>query len=449
MPHHLKPRPLLSRAGGPLAGAVAVPGDKSISHRALMLAALAEGTTVIHGLLEGEDVLRTGTALNGMGAMIHRAAAGVWSVAGVGAQGLTEPDFVLDMGNSGTSTRLLMGMVASRPMAVTMTGDASLVRRPMSRVTIPLEQIGASVIARAGGRLPLAIAGARVPQAIHYRLPVASAQVKSAILLAGLHCPGETRVIEPEATRDHTERMLAAFGVPVSTEDTAGGRLIALTGIASLVAPVAPLVVPGDISSAAFLLVAGLIVPGSVLTVTGVGLNPLRSGIIATLMEMGADLDIHNERSVGGEPVADITVRATALRGVTVPPERAPSMIDEYPILAVAAAYATGDTVMQGLAELKVKESDRFTRVAESLAACGVRVSAEGDTLTVHGDGRPPSGGARIATALDHRIAMSFLVLGLAASQPVTVDDGAPIETSFPGFAALIQSLGGTIEPAA
>ncbi len=439
--------PLVSGSAGPLRGQCRVPGDKSISHRALILGALAIGRTRVEGLLEGEDVLRTAQALRSLGAGIERTGEGTWQVTGVGVGGLAEPDDILDLGNSGTGARLLMGAVATHPFTSFLTGDASLRRRPMARVATPLQEIGARILARAGGRLPLAVIGAVAPVPITYRLPVPSAQVKSAVLLAGLNAPGVTIVEEPLATRDHTERLLRHFGAEVVVEALdGGGRRICLTGEPELTA--ADLVVPGDPSSAAFPAVAALILPGSEITIAGVGLNPLRAGLYETLAEMGAAIDRRNERIEGGEPVADLVVRASHLKGVEVPGERAPSMIDEYPILAMAAACAAGRTVMRGLSELRVKESDRLAAIAEGLLACGAEVAVEGDTLIVTGRGRPPPGGAEIAARLDHRIAMSFLVLGMAAERPVRIDDGATIATSFPAFVALMNGLGGAIAEA-
>src|SRR5579875_33890 len=409
------PTPLTAaRPAMPLAGRLRVPGDKSISHRALMLAALAVGRTEITGLLEGEDVLATARALVALGAAVTRLGAGRWNVDGVGIGGLAEPEQVLDLGNSGTSARLLLGILATHPLLAFLSGDASLRRRPMGRVIAPLSQMGARFLARSGERLPLAVAGAAEPLPITYALPVPSAQVKSAVLLAGLNAPGETTVIEPQPTRDHTERMLRHFGAAVRIEaDEGGAKRITVTGFPELVP--APITVPGDPSSAAFPAVAALIVPGSEVVIEG------------------------------GEPVADLRVRAGALSGAEIPAERAPRMIDEYPILAVAAACARGRTLMRGLAELRVKESDRLAAIADGLARCGVRVAVTGDDLIVDGDGRPPAGGARIATALDHRIAMAFLVLGLATREPVAIDDAAPIATSFPGFVALMEGLGARI----
>jgi 3-phosphoshikimate 1-carboxyvinyltransferase len=424
-----------------------VPGDKSISHRALILGGLAVGCTRIDGLLEGEDVLCTAAAMRGLGAGVTRGADGTWSVDGVGIGGLQEPAQMLDLGNSGTGARLLMGAVAGHDLTAFFTGDASLCRRPMARVTEPLARMGARVAARAGGRLPLALTGAVEPMPITYATPVASAQVKSAILLAGLSAPGITTVIEPLASRDHTENLMRHFGATVvSLPTNEGGRRISVTGQPELTA--ADLIIPGDPSSAAFPAVAALLLPRSAIVIEGVGINSLRAGLFETLLEMGADIAFDNRRIEGGEAVADLSIRAGSLTGVTVPAERAPSMIDEYPILAVAAAFAKGRTVMHGLAELRVKESDRLAAIAQGLADCGVAVAIEGDSLIVDGTGDRPEGGATVAAALDHRIAMSFLVLGMAARRPVRIDDGATIATSFPGFVALINGLGAAIAEA-
>jgi 3-phosphoshikimate 1-carboxyvinyltransferase len=437
---------LRSSPSGALAGHVRVPGDKSISHRSLMLGALAEGETVIDGLLEGEDVLRTAMAMRLLGATATRDADGRWRVAGRGIGALIEPDDVLDMGNAGTGARLVMGLLAGHKLTACLTGDASLRRRPMARVAAPLTKMGAEIIAREGCRLPLCLRGTATPQPIDYRLPVPSAQVKSAILLAGLTASGTTAVIEPEPTRDHTELMLRHFGAEISvTPGRDGERRVALTGRPQLVARA--VAVPSDPSSAAFPLVAALLRPGSAVTLQDVGLNPHRIGLIETLREMGAEIAIVRRRETAGEPVGDLEVGASPLTAVTVPAERAPSMIDEYPILAVAASCARGTTVMRGLAELRVKESDRLAAVAAGLAACGVAVEAGPDSLAVTGTGEPPAGGATIATGLDHRIAMAFLVLGMAARRPVAIDDSAPIDTSFPGFAPLMNRLGAAIEP--
>ncbi len=432
------------RPSGGLAGTHRVPGDKSISHRALMFGALAIGTTEITGLLEGEDVLRTAAAMRQLGARVEQRGPGAWLVAGRGVGGLTEPADVLDMGNSGTAARLLCGLLAGHPIFAVMTGDASLRRRPMLRVTEPLAATGASFWTREGGRLPLAVRGALDPLPLDYRLPVASAQVKSACLLAGLCARGTTRILEPEPTRDHTENMLRHFGATVRVADSAQGRVIELEGQPELTA--APILVPGDPSSAAFLLAAALLVPGSCVTIANVGLNPLRTGLLATLREMGAKLTVTNARTEGGEPVGDLTAEYGPLQGVEVPPGRAPAMIDEYPILAVLAAAARGETRMRGLAELRVKESDRLAATAAMLAANGLAARIEGDDLIVPGTGGELPGGGTVATHMDHRLAMSALVMGLATHRPVTVDDAGFIETSFPGFAALMNAMAG--EPA-
>jgi 3-phosphoshikimate 1-carboxyvinyltransferase len=439
--------PLTSGTAGALNGRVRVPGDKSMSHRALILGSLAIGRSRVSGLLEGEDVLRTAAAMGAMGAMLARGADGTWSIDGVGIGGLAEPDDVLDLGNSGTGARLLMGVVAAHDITAFFTGDASLRRRPMRRVAEPLSRMGARIVARDGGRFPLALTGAASPLPIEYRVPVPSAQVKSAVLLAGLGAPGATTVIEPEATRDHSERMLRHFGADVTVTADGHGRRIRLEGQPELRA--ADFTVPGDPSSAAFPMVAALLMPGSQVVIEGVGVNPLRTGLFDTLREMGADLTLGNERVAGGEPIADLAVRHARLRGVEVPAERAPRMIDEYPVLAVAAAFARGRTVMHGLAELRVKESDRLGAIAQGLEACGVKLWVSGDTLAVEGADAPPLGGAAIATRLDHRIAMAFLVLGMAARQPTRIDDGETIGTSFPGFVTLMNGLGANIAPVA
>ncbi|OAN55141.1 3-phosphoshikimate 1-carboxyvinyltransferase [Magnetospirillum moscoviense] len=438
-------RPLISRRAEPLTGRAKVPGDKSISHRALMFGALAVGESRIEGLLEGDDVLRTAQAMRALGAEVEKLEDGSWRLWGRGVGGLMEPADLLDLGNSGTGARLMMGLVATHPFTTFFTGDASLRSRPMKRVSEPLSRMGAKFVTREGGRLPAAVVGTTNPVPITYELPVASAQVKSAILLAGLNTPGETTVIEREATRDHTELMLRHFGANVTTtirED--GARVVTVTGFPELTGRT--VIVPADPSSAAFPLVAALVVPGSTVTLVGIGMNPLRTGLFQTLREMGADIRTDNPRIEGGEEVADLVVTSSALRGVDVPAERAPSMIDEYPILAVAASFAAGTTRMFGLSELRVKESDRFTATMNGLRACGVEVEAEGDTLIVHGKGAPPPGGATIAVNLDHRIAMSFLVMGMAAAQPVAVDDAEAVDTSFPGFVELMNGLGSAIE---
>ena len=410
-----------------------------------MFGALAVGESVVTGLLEGEDVLRTAQAMRALGAEVVRDADGTWRLWGRGVGGLVEPDDVIDMGNSGTGARLLMGLVSSYPFATFFTGDASLRSRPMRRVTDPLSLMGAKFVTRAQGRLPAVVIGTANPMPITYETPMASAQVKSAVLLAGLNTPGETTVIERESTRDHTELMLTGFGAEVRVEHLdGGGRKVTLVGQPELKGRT--VVVPADPSSAAFPLVAGLIVPGSEVRLPAIGINPLRTGLYTTLLEMGADLVYENERIEAGEKVADLVVRGGLLKGVDVPPERAPSMIDEYPILAVAAACAQGTTRMRGLAELRVKESDRLGAMARGLAAAGVTVEEEQDALIVHGTGKPPKGGATVAVNLDHRIAMSFLVLGMVTDEPMAVDDAESIDTSFPNFRSLMRELGATIE---
>lgn len=442
---HPSARPLSAIPCGPLKGSITVPGDKSISHRSLMLGALAIGETRIEGLLEGADVLATAAAMRAFGASIERDQAGTWHVHGLGTGGFLEPESVIDFGNAGTGARLTMGMAAAHPFATTFVGDASLSRRPMGRVLEPLRDMGAEVIARSGDRLPLSIRGGDPMAPIAYRVPVPSAQVKSAVLLAGLNIEGITIVIEPAPTRDHTERMLKGFGADITTErDASGATLIRLVGRPDL-KPQA-ITVPADPSSAAFLIVAGLLVEGSDLTVANVLLNPARTGLLATLKEMGADLTVENERLSGGETIGDVRVRASRLKGVAVPAERAPSMIDEYPVLAVAASFAEGRTVMEGLDELRVKESDRLAAVARGLEANGVACSEGAASLAVEG-GRV-RGGGRVATHLDHRIAMAFLVMGLAAERPVTVDDTAMIATSFPSFIDLFTGLGARFDSA-
>ena len=437
--------PFRSRPTGALSGSARVPGDKSISHRSLILGALAIGETVIEGLLEGEDVLRTAAAMRGLGASAERQDNGVWRVQGRGIGGLQEPADVLDLGNAGTGARLLMGLLATHRLTAFLTGDASLRSRPMARVAVPLQEMGARIVARDGCRLPLAVIGAAEPVPIEYRLPVASAQVKSAILLAGLNTPGETTVVEPEPTRDHTELMLRHFGAEVRVEMTTDGRRTTIVGQPEIAAR--RIQVPADPSSAAFPLVAAALLPGSDIRLDRVGVNPHRIGLIDTLREMGADIAFDGEHQDAGEPVADLRIRAHRLVGVEIPATRAPSMIDEYPALAVAAACANGKTVMRGLGELRVKESDRLAAMADGLRACGVSVEDGLDSLTVHGTGARPRGGTRIATNLDHRIAMAFLVLGMVAQRPVEIDDGSPIDTSFPGFASLMNGLGAEIGP--
>lgn len=433
--------PLIARSAPALKGRVRVPGDKSISHRALMLGCLAVGETKVEGMLEGEDVLATAAAMRAFGAQVENTGAGAWTIHGVGVGGLLEPEDVLDMGNSGTSTRLIMGLAASHAITTVFTGDASLRSRPMQRVMDPLGQMGASFVSRSGGRLPLTVTGRAPAIPIAYKLPVPSAQVKSAILLAGLNTPGITTVIEKEPTRDHSERMLKGFGADLWTEETPEGTAIHVRGEVEL--KPTHIVVPGDPSSAAFPIVAAAILPGSDVVVENVGLNPTRAGLFTVLKDMGADLAFENEREVGGEPVADIRVRGGALKGIEVPQEIAPSMIDEYPILAVAAAFAEGQTIMRGIGELRVKESDRIAMMATGLQACGVAVTEEPEGMIVNGTGGGlVPGGATVAAKLDHRIAMSFAVLGLRAKAPVRVDDASPINTSFPGFVDLMNGLG-------
>jgi 3-phosphoshikimate 1-carboxyvinyltransferase len=441
---HPAPSPLAIHGSKALSGRVRVPGDKSISHRALMFGALATGRTRIAGLLEGEDILCTARALQALGCPIAKTG-GVWEVLGRGVGGLEAPAGDLDFGNAGTGARLMMGVIAGHDITVRMTGDASLSRRPMGRVLKPLRQMGLEVLDGANDRFPLTIRGTADLIPIEYQLPVASAQIKSAVLIAGLLAAGETTVIEPEATRDHTERMLAHFGAQLTATKRQGLRAISVKGDAELTGR--DVQVPGDPSSAAFLAAAALIVPGSEVTIEGVLVNPTRAGFYTTLREMGADIAFLNERDQGGEPVAGIRVRHARLTGVRVPPGRAPSMIDEYPVLACLAAYAAGETRMEGLAELTVKESDRLAATAAGLVANGVAVKVDGDTLTVEG-GRGVRGGGVVATHLDHRIAMAFLTLGLGADRPVTVDDAGMIATSFPEFRARMEGLGAAfVEP--
>lgn len=449
MSGHGTPIPMSSAKCGPLTGIANVPGDKSISHRALILGAMAVGETRITGLLEGEDVLDTARAMRAFGAEVTGLGGGAWSVHGVGVGGFAEPENVIDCGNSGTGVRLIMGAMATSPITATFTGDASLNKRPMARVTDPLALFGAQTVGRAGGRLPMTIVGAADPVPVRYAVPVPSAQVKSAVLLAGLNAPGQTVVIEREATRDHSERMLAGFGAEISTEVTNEGRVITLTGQPELRPQVID--VPRDPSSAAFPVCAALIVPGSDVLVPNIGLNPTRAGLFATLREMGADLSYENERLEGGEPVADLRARFSPhLKGIEVDPVRAASMIDEYPVLSVVAAFAAGDTIMHGVAELRVKESDRIDAMATGLRANGVEVEDGPDWWIVHGRGHGDvPGGATCASHLDHRIAMSFLILGMASNAPVAVDDGGPIATSFPIFEPLMRDLGAEISRSA
>lgn len=444
MSGHAAPIPMTARRSGPLKGTAEVPGDKSISHRALILGALSVGETVVTGLLEGQDVLDTASAMRAFGAEVVRHGAGHWTVQGVGVGGFAEPVDIIDCGNSGTGVRLIMGCMATSPLTATFTGDASLRKRPMARVTDPLSLFGTRAYGRSGGRLPMTVVGAADPVPVRYKVPVPSAQVKSAVLLAGLNAPGETVVIEAEPTRDHSERMLKGFGADLHVEDTAEGRVITLVGQPELRAQ--SVAVPRDPSSAAFPVCAALIVENSDISVPGVSQNLTRNGLYTTLVEMGARIEFGNPREEGGEPVADLRVRFSDLRGVEVPAERAASMIDEFPVLSVVAAFAEGTTIMRGVKELRVKESDRIDAMARGLEACGVRVEEEEDTLTVHGMGPGGvPGGATCATHIDHRIAMSFLVLGLASQRPVTVDDASPIATSFPAFEGLMAGLGADI----
>ena len=433
--------PLTARRSGPLQGRVRVPGDKSISLRSLILGAMAVGETRITGMLEGEDAISTAKAMQALGALVERTGAQAWRILGVGVSGFAQPRGPLDFGNSGTGCRLAMGAVAGCPITAIFDGDASLRSRPMRRILDPLEKFGARTVdQKEGGRLPITVKGALDPIPVVYEVPVPSAQVKSAVLLAGLAAPGTTTVIENEATRDHTEKMLKHFGAHLRSEEYGKhGRRITLTGQPELEA--APVVVPADPSSAAFPMVAALLVPGSEIILEGVMLNPLRAGLLATLKEMGASIEVLASRNEGGEDVADLRVRASTMKGVEVPAERAPTMIDEYPILAVAAAFAEGPTRMRGLKELRVKESDRLEATAALLRNNGIEVEIEGDDLIVNGKGSAPGGGL-VATHMDHRIAMSALVLGTASAGPVTVDDAAFIATSFPGFAEMMRSLG-------
>lgn len=442
--------PLISRPAGPLSGTAAIPADKSISHRALIIGAVAVGETIIDNLLDADDVVATASAVRLLGANVDRLeddrGGHRWRVVGCGVGGLAEPPAVLDMGNSGTGARLVMGLAASHGFLTLITGDASLSSRPMRRVIEPLSRMGAAFWARRGDRLPLAVRGTSSLLPIDYASPVASAQIKSAILLAALNTPGSTTVIEPAASRDHTERMLTAFGADIVSEATgAGGRCITLAGQPELVGR--PIRVPADLSSAAFPLVAASIIPGSRLALPGVGINPLRTGLLETLAEMGADIEIANRREEGGEPVADLIVQSSPLAGVDVPAARVPAMIDEFPILAIAAAAARGSTRMQGLGELRVKESDRLAAVADGLARCGVGVDTGPDWMVVHGVGGPPAGGGCVPVHLDHRIGMAFLVLGMASRSPVRIDDGRPIRTSFPAFVDRMNAIGAAIGP--
>ncbi|WP_309663799.1 3-phosphoshikimate 1-carboxyvinyltransferase [Tabrizicola sp.] len=446
MSGHGHAQPMTSRKSGPLSGVAEVPGDKSISHRALIFGAMAVGETRITGLLEGQDVLDTAKAMRAFGATVLQHGPGAWSVHGVGVGGFQEPADVIDVGNSGTGARLIMGTMATTGITATFTGDASLRKRPMGRVTDPLSLFGTQAYGRKGGRLPMTLVGAANPVPVRYALPVASAQVKSAVLLAGLNAPGQTVVIEHEPTRDHSERMLVGFGAELTVEKGPEGNIITLTGQPELRPQT--VAVPRDPSSAAFPVCAALIIEGSDILVPGVSQNLTRNGLYLTLVEMGAEIEFQNPRTEGGEPVADLRVRFSgAMRGVEVPPERAPSMIDEYPILSVVAANATGRTVMRGVKELRVKESDRIDAMARGLEACGVRIEEDEDTLIVHGMGPGGvPGGATAKTHIDHRIAMSFLVCGMASQKPVSVDDASPIATSFPIFNTLMSGLGAVLE---
>ncbi len=446
MSAHGKPVPMTSEKAGPLIGEANVPGDKSISHRSLILGAMAVGKTTIQGLLEGNDVLDTAKAMRAFGAIVTDHGDANWTVQGVGVGGFCEPENVIDCGNSGTGVRLIMGAMATHPITATFTGDASLISRPMARVTDPITLFGASAHGRSGGRLPLTIVGAKDPVPLQYNIPIASAQVKSAVLLAGLNAPGETVVIEKEVTRDHTERMLSSFGAKIKFEDLADGRrVITLKGYPEL-APQS-IVIPRDPSSAAFPICAALICEGSDILVPNIGLNPTRAGFFVTLREMGADLTFENERIENGEPVADLRARFSPdMKGIEVPPERAASMIDEYPVLSVVASFAQGQTVMRGVRELRVKESDRIDAMANGLRANGISVEDGKDWWIVNGRGiSDVPGGGLCATHLDHRIAMSFMILGMGSNKPVSIDDCGPIVTSFPIFEDLMVQLGASI----
>ena len=446
MSGHGPAQPLTAVKAAPLTGEAHVPGDKSISHRSLILGALSVGETRVRGLLEGDDVLATAAAMRAFGADVVRNDDGEWIIHGVGTGGFGEPEDVIDCGNAGTGVRLIMGSMATTPIAATFTGDASLRSRPMARITDPLALFGAASYGRSGGRLPLTMIGAAQPVPVRYTLPVPSAQVKSAVLLAGLNAPGETVVIEPEATRDHTERMLQGFGASLAVEDTSEGRIITLTGQPELKPQ--SIDVPRDPSSAAFPVCAALIVEGSDVLVPNIGLNPTRAGLFDTLRDMGADLTYENPREESGEPVADLRARFSPnMKGIEVPPERAASMIDEYPILSVVASYAQGKTMMRGVKELRVKESDRIDAMATGLRANGMTVEDGEDWWSVEGRGPGGvTGGARVEARLDHRIAMSFLCLGMASAKGVTVDDASPIATSFPIFRDLMEGLGASFE---
>jgi len=444
MSHASAPKPMTARRAEPLTGRIAVPGDKSISHRSLMFGALAVGRTTVQGLLESEDVMATAAAMRAVGATIEKQPDGSYTVDGIGLGSLLEPEGVIDFGNAGTGVRLAMGIFGTHDIAATFVGDASLSKRPMGRVLDPLREMGTTVVARSGDRLPASIRGASQAMPLTYRVPVPSAQVKSAVLLAGLNAPGVTTVVELIPTRDHTEKMLKGFGAEIDVSlNEAGERVIRLTGQPELKPQ--DVIVPGDPSSAAFALVAALIVPGSDIIIENVLLNEHRTGLITTLIEMGGDIEIENRRMSGGEEIGDLHVRASKLKGIEVPASRAPSMIDEYPVLAVAAAFAEGETHMKGLEELRVKESDRLSAVAEGLGANGIPCVEGEDWLKVTGQANRIGGGT-VTTHLDHRIAMSFLVLGMASDDPVTVDDGGVIDTSFPTFTSLFSSMGAKLE---
>ncbi|GHA50425.1 3-phosphoshikimate 1-carboxyvinyltransferase [Amylibacter ulvae] len=443
MSGHGTPIPMTSRASGALTGTANVPGDKSVSHRSLILGALAVGQTHVTGLLEGQDVLDTAKAMAAFGADVKRLGDGEWTINGVGVGGFAEPEDVIDCGNAGTGVRLIMGAMATSPINATFTGDASLRSRPMGRITDPLALFGAQAVGRANGFLPLTMVGAQNPMPVRYTSPHPSAQIKSAVLLAGLNVAGDTVLIEKEKTRDHSERMLRGFGADVTTVETDEGFEITLKGQPELKAQT--IAVPRDPSSAAFPVCAALIVEGSDILVPNIGLNPTRAGLFTTLVEMGADITFENEREEGGEPVADLRVRSSKLTGVEVPPERAPSMIDEYPILSAVAAFASGKTVMRGVKELRVKECDRIDAMARGLEANGVKIEEGDDFLIVHGQDGSVRGGGTCETHLDHRIAMSFLCMGLATDEAVNVDDGGAIMTSFPIFQELMRNLGADI----
>ena len=443
MAGHGTPIPMTSRASGPLMGIVDIPGDKSVSHRSFILGALSVGETKITGLLEGQDVLDTGKAMAAFGAEVIRHGEGAWSVHGVGVGGFCEPEDIIDCGNAGTGVRLIMGAMATSPISATFTGDASLRSRPMGRITDPLALFGAQSYGRAKGRLPLTMVGAKGAMGVRYHSPHASAQIKSAVLLAGLNARGETTLIEKEKTRDHSERMLRGFGATVETVETKEGFEITLQGQPELKPQ--EIAVPRDPSSAAFPVCAAILVEGSEVVLPNIGLNPTRAGLLTTLVEMGADIAFENEREVGGEPVADLRVKSSSLTGIEVPVDRAPSMIDEYPVLSVVAAFAKGKTIMRGIKELRVKECDRIDAMARGLKANGVTIEEGEDYLIVHGQEGDVEGGGTCETFLDHRIAMSFLCMGLATRNPVSVDDGGAIATSFPVFESLMEGLGAQI----